>query len=317
MLATAASAQTTLPDPAAVVESLDKQTAHLASAWLHRADPRMQAWGAYIVLRDRHTEAIPDLLEMLAQFQIVEEPVSQTDIDQRDAMLGVLDALIQLVAQVPVGDAQRIYAELPVQSLILLSRSQEDAVPALLAIFKSERRWPAAWLAAGAMLLERRADGFAAAVIGNMTVHAEVVITEPGVGYGSGGASNCCGAASAPKPKEGWPSVGVYAFGGCADRVQPGATLLAGGSDPAYYQRHVTANYQVYGISACGCSPDQDLVRQHYLTRMLSDSPDHPPVRAHVSHTIPWKGPEAYQSDLAAFLAEQQTLFLNQCKKEN
>jgi hypothetical protein len=32
-------------------------------------------------------------------------------------------------------------------------------------------------------------------------------------------------------------------------------------------------------------------------------------LRAHVSHTIMWQGPDAYQSDLAAFIAEQQHIF--------
>ena len=98
LLAIAALAQQAPPDPAAVMGSLDKQMAPLASAWLHSADPRMQAWGAYMVLRDRRTEAIPDLLAMLAGFPVVEEIAMQADVDRHDAMLGVLDALIQFGA---------------------------------------------------------------------------------------------------------------------------------------------------------------------------------------------------------------------------
>ncbi len=309
LLAMAAQAQQAPPDPAAVMGGLDKQMELLASAWLHSADPRVQAWGAYMVLRDRHTEAIPDLLGMVARFPVVEEIATQSDVDQHDSMLGVLDALIQFGAQVPAGDAQRIYPEFPVQSLILLSRSQEDTAPALLAIFKSEQHRPAAWLAAGALLLEHRADGFAAAVIEGMMVHAQVIVTEPGAGYGSGGSSMCCGGGAAPKPKAGWPLLGVYAFGGCGDRLQPGATVLAGGTDPAYYYRQVTVSYQAAGGSVCGCSPDEDLVRQHYLTTMLSDSAERPPVRAHVSHTIAWQGLDSYRSELAAFIGGQQRIF--------
>jgi hypothetical protein len=53
----------------------------------------------------------------------------------------------------------------------------------------------------------------------------------------------------------------------------------------------VSASYQVEGVS--GCNPDQDLVRQHYLTKLLSASADQPPVRAHVSHAIAWQGLDA------------------------
>ena len=76
LLAIAALAQQT-PDPAAIMDSLDKQMAPLASAWLNSADPRMQAWGAYMVLRDRRTEAIPVLLEMVARYPVVEEIATQ------------------------------------------------------------------------------------------------------------------------------------------------------------------------------------------------------------------------------------------------
>ena len=206
------------------------------------------------------------------------------------------------------GDAQRIYPEFPVQSLILLSRSQEDTSPALLAIFKSERRWAAAWLAAGALLLERHAEGFAATVLEGMTVHAQVIVTEPNAGGGMGGSSTCCGAGLSPKPKAGWPPLGVYAFSGCGSRLDPGAMVLAGGTDPAYYRRQVNTSYQVDGGSGC-CNPDQDLVRQHYLTTLLFDSVEQPPVRAYVSHTILWQGLDAYRSKLAAFIDEQQHIF--------
>src|ERR1700722_10484462 len=305
----AALAQQGPPDPATVMGSLNQQMAPLASAWLHSADARLQAWGAYAVLRDQRTEAIPDLLAMVAGFPVLEQPATQADSDQHDAMLGVLDALIQFHAEVPAGDAQRIYPEFPVQSLILLSRSQEETAPALLAIFKSERRWLAAWLAAGALLRDRHAEGFAAAVIEDMTVHAQVMVTEPGAGGGFGGSASCCGAGMPPKPRAGWPPLGVYAFGGCGDRVQPGATLLVGGTDPAYYHRQVNATYQADGVSGCGCGLDQDLVRQHYLTTLLNDSAEQPPVRAYVSHTIVWQGPDGYRGELTAFIGEQQRVF--------
>src|SRR5580693_4301025 len=116
LLALAVLAQQPLPDPAAVVDSLHKQMAPLASAWLNSADPRTQAWGAYLVLRDRRSEAIPALLKMLASYPVAGEIATQVDADQHDAMLGVLDALIQFGVEVPSTDAQRIYPEFPVQS---------------------------------------------------------------------------------------------------------------------------------------------------------------------------------------------------------
>src|SRR5580704_16064979 len=86
LLAMAALAQQGPPDPATVMGSLNQQMAPLASAWLHSADARLQAWGAYAVLRDQRTEAIPDLLAMVAGFPVLEQPATQADSDQHDAM---------------------------------------------------------------------------------------------------------------------------------------------------------------------------------------------------------------------------------------
>ncbi len=308
-LGAAALAQPRPADPALIVGDLDKQSAPLALAWLHSPDPRSQAWGAYLILSDRHTEAITDLLAMLSGFQVVESPTAVADSDQHDAMLGVLDALIQFGADVPAADAQRLYPEFPVQSLILLAHSQEDTTPALLDIFQTEQRWPAAWLAAGNLLLQRRGEGFAAAVLAGLTVHAEMSVFESGAGGGFGGSSLCCMGSGLSAPRTGWPPLGVYVFSGCGMRLQPGATLLADGPDPVHYHRQVNASYHAAGVTGCGCGEDRDLVHQHYLTTLLHASPEDPPLRAHVTHYIQWQGPDAYSGDLAAFIATQQHLF--------
>jgi hypothetical protein len=299
-LSIAAWAQQARPDPAALLNTLDKQVAPVVSAWLKSDDPRMQAWGAFLALRDRRAEAVPRLLEMMANYPAAEE---------HDAMLEVLDALIQLGAQAPVADAQRMYPEFPVQSLILLSRAKEEATPALFSFFKAEGTWPVAWLASGNLLFQRRARGFSAAVIEGMTVHAQVVVRDPGARGGTGGSASCCGARSPAESKDGWPPVGVYEFGGCGDSLGMGDTVLVPGADPATYRREVNTTYKPgYGLG-CGCNLDRDLVRQHYLTALTGNSADDPPMRAHVAHTIVWQSPNAYRRDLAAFIAAQQTGF--------
>ena len=123
------------------------------------------------------------------------------------------------------------------------------------------------------------------------------------------GGSAFCGFGLKPQPKAGWPPLGVYEFGGCGDRAVPGDTLLAGGTDPAYYRRQVRAGYLSGDQSGGACNADQDLVRQHFLTALLNASPEEPPLRAHVSHSITWQGPDAYSSELAAFNAAQQRVF--------
>lgn len=299
LTAAAVLAQPAPPDPAAVMAGLQTQSARLATTWLHSDDPRTQAWGAYLALRDRRSEAIPDLLALLAKLQ-------PSQPDPHDAMLAVLDALIQMDAQVPVSEAQRIYPAFPVQSLLLLARA-EDATPALLDIFNSDQPSPAAWLATGNLLVTRSAEGFALAILERMTVNAVVMVTEPGGGGGFGGSNFCCGG-GATAPSVGWPPVGVYGFAGCGNQAPTGGILLAAGTDPVYYQRPVTTSYRT-ADGACACHPDPDLVRQHYLTALLNDSAEEPPVRAHVTHTILWSGPDAYRGALLAFIDGQQQVF--------
>ena len=306
LLAASVQAQQAPPDPATVMQYLDKQVAPLANAWLNSADARTRAWGAYVVLRDWHTELIPDLESMLRAHRAVEQAGAPVDAEEHFVMLGVLDALIEFGAEVPASEARRIYDEFPAQSLILLARSQEDAMPALLDIFGSKRHRPPAWLAAGNVLFQHRAAGFASLVVENLTVHALAIVADSNSGGGTGGSSSCCGAGY-PPPKAGWPPLGVYAFGGCGNNVQPGAIMLAAGPDPAYYYRQVNTSYQANG-SGC-CNLDLDLVSQHYLTALLSDSSEQPSVRAHISHTIAWRGPDEYRGELAAFIGEQQHLF--------
>src|SRR5580700_4428097 len=100
----AALAQQQPLDPAIAVENLEKQTGQLSAKWLHSDDPRTQAWGAYLALKNRQTSRIPDLLALLTAFSATGQPLSLGETDQHDEMIALLDALIQLGAEVPLAD---------------------------------------------------------------------------------------------------------------------------------------------------------------------------------------------------------------------
>ena len=86
--------------------------------------PREQAWTAHSILEQRLTSRIPDLV------RILESPDSSSDADA--AKFAVLDALIQLDAQVPLADLEPLIDRFPTDVFILASRSAEDADPAAL-----------------------------------------------------------------------------------------------------------------------------------------------------------------------------------------
>jgi hypothetical protein len=98
-------------DPAAIVESQGNQSGQLAPAWLASGDARLRAWGAYLVLRDRRHELVPRLVELANAYSVKTGPLGATDRDEHDAMLSVLDAVIQLEGRIPAEVSQTPFSE--------------------------------------------------------------------------------------------------------------------------------------------------------------------------------------------------------------
>jgi hypothetical protein len=292
-------------DPSAVLGMQQNQTAQFAATWLHSGDPRLQAWGAYVILRDHHEFLVPDLVTLARDYEATPWPVAAGRGDQHDAMIAILDTLIQLYGGLGPSDAARLYPEFPAQSLILLSRSGKSANGFLLDIFRKEKLQRLEWLTAGNLLAADRVPGFAEAVLGKMTVHirARVVTFDiPDVGHGEGG--SCGGGAEG---KSDWPTVGNYALA----QKGTGATLLADGDDPTYYRRTVSGLYDQMRDNCCGsCIADpllMDLYREHYLARMLFVPLNHPPVRASFDKNIVWKDGETFLASLRTIVRQQKS----------
>jgi len=302
-------------DPSAILTMQRNQTAQLAASWLHSGDPRMEAWGAYVVLRDKHKELIPDLLALADAYEITGLPVLSPRRAQHDAMLSILDALIQLDPPISGDESRRLYPEFPAQSMILLSRawiypdSLDSSNRILLELFRTEHS-QLLWLAAGNILAERKAEGFAAAVLGNMTVHMNLLVTTPFRSGGGLGSSNCGDrGAERPEDRAAWPEIGTYAL----TDPRSGATLLVDGADPSYYIRKVDRLYDrdIYGGGHCSdvIPYSWDAIRQHYLTRLLGKPQDEPALKISIDQRIAWANSEAYLSYLRVFVRQQQMKF--------
>jgi hypothetical protein len=200
-------------DPASAIEKQRKDSLALAGEWLQSQDPRTRAWGAYLVFRDRLTGRIPDLLSLADNYTVTGEPASLTESDDHDAMLSVLDSLIQMRVDVPADTAMKLYPEFPAQSVILMATSPSDNTSAFIRIFQTETDRNGPWLAAGNVLVEYRAPGFAAAVLSSLVVHAQVYVTSgDGFGQGFGGGF---GGSTFGEPRIGWPEIGTYLLSPC------------------------------------------------------------------------------------------------------
>ena len=289
-------------DPATLLERQRQESSRLAGEWLVSTDPRIRAWGAHLVLRDRHNELAPILLSMVSAYDASQNP----DRDEHDAMLPVLDALIQLSIPVPDSDAAKLFSEFPAQSMILLSHSITGAERELLNIFRTAENKCGAWLAAGNLLAMRRTPGFAAALLGSITVHAIVTVTDTddGIGFGLGTGGSCVSGGFGVKA--GWPEVGDYFLSESPDL---GDLVLAPGTDTAYYGRMVNASYASTRSSACDRQVPRDLARQQYLAQILDASQSDPPLRTDLRYHIAWSSEPPYISELEAIVLRQQEIF--------
>jgi len=307
---TRAQAQTQ-SDPAAIVHSQQKLSAALTEKWLTSNDSRVRAWGAYLAMRDHQFYLHNELIGLAMAYHVTGLPLTAEERDEHDAMIAVLDAIIQLGTSIPPEVAGRLYPEFPAQALILLSSQGQFADRNLLEIFKTENRQPGAWLAAGNLLMMSRPAGFAAAVLAGLTVHAHVTVVSPTGGGGLGGGSwGSCGS-SIPPDKKDWPPVGNY-FVVNSGPVN-GSILLAAGADSAFYVRKVDAAYFDSNSDQRPCvtmsDMNRDVLREHFLAELAAEPLANPSVQSYVVQTITWYDDATYLKDLQAFINHQQVLF--------
>src|SRR5579863_8511946 len=172
--------------------------------WLLSNNPQLVAWGARDVLVSYNGALTADLLNLAKEWQPLTREIaadgtaiqlSAEQVNQRDAMATVLDALIQM--DVPVsGETLRTLApDFPNAVAILLSRmSTEEAEPLALDFYHSpQQHGYGLQYVSAAMLAQHPPSGFASDLLASIKVHADVYIVLPDSGVRGGGGS-CSGA---------------------------------------------------------------------------------------------------------------------------
>lgn len=306
-------------DPAQILQSLDQESEKFSAEWLASPDPRLRAWGAYEVLRDRQSNQIPTLLSLIASYSPISGDPAKIERDPHDAMLAILDAAIQLNAEVPAADAARLYPEFPAQSIILLSRSKEGTSRYLLAIFQDKATRQVDWLAAGDLLARRQSREFVSALLDGMVVHASISVTLPNQRERfTGTATQGDRIYEIPKPKPGWPEAGSYVMAGCSTAPPQGGVVLATGIDSVFYYRRVDSNYDTQDYSHFCPSIDFQRLRQHLLDDMTQQAPQNSLLPAFEYERISWRNADDYRARITRFVVREQTAIrrvvaLSQC----
>jgi hypothetical protein len=302
ILASSARAQhLSASDPAAALRADGEQRIVWATEWLNSNNPRELAWGAWVAKQDRAASLIPLLIEKVDAYR----PGSERD--RHDAMLSVLDALIEMRAPVAPVEARKLFPEFAAQSLILLVRSKDDATAELLDVFRTaQANWD--WLAAGNVLAEKRTPGFAALLLAKFTQHLTIDVTDPNSGGNIGGGGSECGFSIAP-PKRGWPPVGLFTLMQFPGRFPSmNATYLVGGEMPVYYYRAEPGNYDNPPDDAGYCDDgDRDRYREKYLNALIPNSQVY--LEAYPYRSIIWSNENQYERDLIAIVEDYYAVF--------
>jgi hypothetical protein len=278
--------------------------------WLMSDDPRLVAWGAHDVLISRNEALTGDLLNLATEWQPLTQenaangtatPLSAERLDKRDAMAGVLDALIQMNVPVPAETLRSLAPDFPNAVAVLLSRmTPEQAEPLALEFYHSPpQHGSGLQYVSAAMLAQHPPFGFAADLLASVGVRADIIVVLPGSGggFGGGACSGACGIQSRV-PRTGWPLVGQYSLSKAkSDR----SMLLVSGIDPGYATRFESDSYR----GPCGGPSLEPGERQRLIAEMLDISPDTIAWKIHPSPTIVFYSDEQFSRDLLRFIGDE------------
>jgi hypothetical protein len=78
--------------------------------WLQSDDPRLVAWGAHAILEQKRREHVPELIQKIKRWEQA-HPQSEWDSAHLDALLAMLDAVVQLDGRMPPDDIQQALAK--------------------------------------------------------------------------------------------------------------------------------------------------------------------------------------------------------------
>ena len=278
---------------------------------LFSGDPRLVAWGAHAALVARDHNLVPDLLSLAGKWQppqdrdATETPaeLTQQQKDERDATAAVLDALIQLHAQVPSETLRSLAPHFAPEVAILMSRlPASDAQALSLELYHS--RADALQYVSAALLALQPPPGFAADLLGHVTVSAVVFVANPDQGgFGRGGSGGSCFAPTEESHK-GWPKIGQYFL---SKQKKDGAILVVAGIDPVYARREELTHYsgdQCHKAFGVYLGPGE---RLRLISEMLGASRDEStPWNTAPITTITFQSPEQFERALLSFAAQGQ-----------
>lgn len=272
--------------------------AKAAAEWIVSPEPLKQAWAAHWIAEQQLTAFIPDLLHVL------ESPETSEDADA--ARFAALDTLIQLNAEVPLGDLEPLADRFPTDVLILAARLGDDANALLLKLLDHPHNREA-FIAVGHLLTPQRVPGFMKPAMRTFCQRAKIAVYNPDSRNRSGGAW-AGDAFRLPDPQRaGWPDTGSYRL----VENMPAGSLPAERPHAVAFVRKVSKSYIDHGFdySSEDSGDNSCLLAEQFLAIYLDTSPSQLPIRSEAQLELPWTTEEAFETSVRGFIAEQRSRY--------
>lgn len=267
-----------------------RQVAETARRELRSGVPKNIAWGAFRAAEYRLRDLVPDLTSVL------KSPPTAERLERHTLIASLLDAAVQLNADIAPPVLLRYWIEWPVHTAILMTYAKSpDRDTTLLGLLPLAEGFQ--WPAAANLLLTTKPAGFAAALLSKLQLNLPIGVADVseqgrmGVVPG-GGAPGVAVSDGVGVNPPGFPPFAAYRF---ESGPHTGHLVLTSGPRTVYYSRAVTYQYQ-FGISQVFSSAN----RLDYLAA-LANLTNSDTVRRLLrpSVSVTWRGSDEFMRDLA------------------
>lgn len=273
-------------------------------------DPRQTAWGAHYAIASRDPALDNDLLSIAADWRPLPQPqpgdlpaktrLTDEQLDRRDAMAAVLDALIQKNIQVPADTLSLLAPDFENYVAILLARLPLDQSQDLafdLYRHPADPDGRTLQYISAALLAQNSPPGYAADLFSGIHVHAVVFIMPAGFSGGYGiGSSGCRLGSGLAAPRIDWPYFGIYSL---LRQYSPGEFPVLAKPDPLYASRMVRTNRYPGAGSGTSLIPED---RRRFLSYMLGVDPESISWKTELNENMTFSSEPQFESDLRFFI---------------
>lgn len=265
---------------------------------LQSNDATEVAWGAFEAAKYHVVSAVP-----LLTANLVKE--LQGDAYARQAAeLAILDALVQLGAQVPVDVLRSSFDRWPVPTLILLGNATGNRDALLLEYLNATSGIE--WQAIANLLLQTEPPGFAFQLLNGLELRLHIYLTDAssaiGIGYGGGMETGPNYSIAVP----GFPPLPDYQLSGAA----VGATVLSIGPETVYYTRRIAAGVPSFRPQIRSTSEKPaDLDRVRYVNALVRKHVEAMPLPATTPVTIIWTDALTFRDDVSRHRSALETRY--------